>query len=527
MIDIDTFYRRLFRLPHDAVIYAHQRETFEALWHEPVGCVYLLSAPCGSGKTEAVVAPFLAQFAERKFPIAPRLIYVLPSRALAKQIHNRLSRAAKAISQKIVCNLHCGGHPHDTFLFGDIVVTTLDHFIYCYARAAQQLGKHLDVPAGCIASSLVVFDEAHMFDDYTHSLMRAMLEILYAAHVPAMLMTATLPNSLFVDFGEQVRLKPIEYRGDLRIRRYLDFELWDGAPCKPGKRESQGQDALVQAVGSLVEGHNRVLIVRNRVRDSQKTYDALSRLGYEPVLVHSRFTNEDRRLHEDEVVARLGKNGSGGIVVSTQVCEAGLDISCDLLITDLAPADSLVQRIGRCARFGGHGRVVVFYASERPYRERDLNETWNYLTTHRDTNLAEWSATQDFVNILDYHVDDVAARDSLLDLLECTLFADTKPQNIRVREGKYLTGVVIAPDSLKNLSWGDCASRSLSLDIRVARACAASFAKKGGSHFMVLKPDPEAAGKLPKPQVAPELYPMGTFLLDPSHYDKKLGLTYD
>jgi CRISPR-associated endonuclease/helicase Cas3 len=66
--------------------------------------------------------------------------------------------------------------------------------------------------------------------------------------------------------------------------------------------------------------------------------------------------------------------------VATQVIEVGLDISCDCLLTELAPIDALIQRAGRCARWGGEGQIVVYYMEEpAPYPKELFEKTHQYL----------------------------------------------------------------------------------------------------------------------------------------------------
>lgn len=97
-------------------------------------------------------------------------------------------------------------------------------------------------------------------------------------------------------------------------------------------------------------------------------------------LVHSRYRPRERRSWRDEFLCRDAcKPGTDRIVVATQVVEAGVDFSASLLFTDLAPWPSLVQRFGRAARWGGHGRVVVVDtepkddAAAAPYGKDDLD----------------------------------------------------------------------------------------------------------------------------------------------------------
>ena len=116
---------------------------------------------------------------------------------LVNSIAKRIENYAKKISPYIKVDIHHGDVPNAPFFVADIVVTTLDQFLYGFARASGQVGRHIDIPAGSIASSIVVFDEAHMYrDGFTFSIMRALLEILQKSNVPFVVMTATMPESL-------------------------------------------------------------------------------------------------------------------------------------------------------------------------------------------------------------------------------------------------------------------------------------------------------------------------------------------
>ena len=163
----------------------------------------ILRLPCGYGKTESVVIPFLSQAITNKWSIAPRLIYVLPTRALCNQIRDRICRYAQQIEELtgkiITVGIEHGTSSLDPLFFSDICITTFDQFLYGYARTKQQIGRHFDLPAGSIANSVIVFDEAHLYSPYTHSLMRAMIEILVSSRIPVIIMTATMPESLQID----------------------------------------------------------------------------------------------------------------------------------------------------------------------------------------------------------------------------------------------------------------------------------------------------------------------------------------
>ena len=80
------------------------------------------------------------------------------------------------------------------------------------------------------------------------------------------------------------------------------------------------------------------------------------------ILLHSRFFKGDRSAKEQEVSRLFGKKAEGSaILVATQVVEAGLDISCEHLHTELGPMNALIQRAGRCACFEGEAGTVHIY----------------------------------------------------------------------------------------------------------------------------------------------------------------------
>jgi CRISPR-associated endonuclease/helicase Cas3 len=109
--------------------------------------------------------------------------------------------------------------------------------------------------------------------------------------------------------------------------------------------------------------HGRItLVVCNTVARASRTYEALERIGVtgDLRLVHSRFRPRERAEWKRDFLGREAcKPGVDRIIVATQVVEAGVDISATTLVTELSPWSSLVQRFGRCARYGGSGNVIV------------------------------------------------------------------------------------------------------------------------------------------------------------------------
>jgi CRISPR-associated endonuclease/helicase Cas3 len=137
------------------------------------------------------------------------------------------------------------------------------------------------------------------------------------------------------------------------------------------------------------DGHGRItLVVCNTVDRACATFDALRELGRtsDLELVHSRFRPTERAGWRERFLSRSACTpGADRIIVATQVVEAGVDISAGCLVTDLAPWASIVQRVGRCARYGGRGHVVIVdrgrdEKSAPPYDVAELDAAWVALT---------------------------------------------------------------------------------------------------------------------------------------------------
>lgn len=485
MNKVEVFYKKYFNVDSP---YEHQISSWEQI--NALNFPLLLKAPTGSGKTEAVIAPFLSQFINNKFHIAPRLLYVLPMRVLVNSVAERIKRYTQKISPYISVEVQHGDVPNSPFFIADIVVTTLDQFLYGFARASGQVGRHLDMPAGAIASSIVVFDEAHMYrDGFTFSIMRALMEILHKSRIPFVLMTATMPESLERNLFENIPLSSSQrLTGNIKINSKLKITV-ESHPLY-----SNGDIYILEELLRRIK-QEKTLIVVNQVKRAQKIYEyikaALSLEDDNIVLIHSRFTRTDRKEHEIKAISLIPHKENGkivipegvGIVVSTQVLEAGIDFSAELLLTELAPADSVIQRAGRCARYKDeHGEMFIFPVEDDrghlPYEKEHLLKANNWLQTNKHLNVKNFDEVCSFINdTLDYQANDYEARDTLIDLYECVLYADSEPRNIQLRDNKPATLVILdihsggkgkKEDRIKEVVLGaDLKEKSISVDVGI------------------------------------------------------------
>ncbi len=134
------------------------------------------------------------------------------------------------------------------------------------------------------------------------------------------------------------------------------------------------------------------LVVCNTVERACATFDALRAQapGQPAELVHSRFRPLERSTWRTSFLSRAAcVAGVDRIIVATQVVEAGVDISAGAVVTELAPWPSLVQRFGRCARYGGSGVCLVVDRGRdeddaSPYSAEEIEASWAALTKLND-----------------------------------------------------------------------------------------------------------------------------------------------
>ena len=182
-----------------------------------------------------------------------------------------------------------------------------------------------------------VFDEIHAYDDRLFSSLLCFL--LNCRGLPCLLMTASLPQSRLNALKEALSsigesLETIAGPTDLetlpRYRRLLSDDPW----------------GVVEQ--SFREG-DKILWVANTVDRTLSLADEASIRGFQPLVYHSRFRYEDRILQHGRIISAF-RQGGPVLAIATQVAEMSLDLSADLLVTDLAPVPSLIQRLGRLNR---------------------------------------------------------------------------------------------------------------------------------------------------------------------------------
>jgi len=269
-------------------------------------------------------------------------------------------------------------------LLSSFVVGTIDQLLFTALRQKHLVLRHLG-----LAGKVVVIDEAHAYDVYMGRFLDRALEWLGAYQVPVVVLSATLPAQrraelmAAYDNGRLGPPPPLTWRdrGKPRTDPYAPLRTDLRYPLITTSTEERGATASSCANSGrslqvrlrrladdlpaltdllreqLAEG-GCALVVRNTVARVQETAAVLrAALGPDtPVSVaHSRFMAVDRAAKDLWLRDTFGPPGTGcrpyrHVVVASQVAEQSLDIDFDLLVTDLAPADLVLQRIGRLHR---------------------------------------------------------------------------------------------------------------------------------------------------------------------------------
>jgi CRISPR-associated endonuclease/helicase Cas3 len=340
----------------------------------------LLRAPTGAGKTWAVLAPF---FCDEWAAHPTRLIYALPLRTLANGIYREACRAARTLGKPLepvidgrrevvspFVTLQTGEQPDDEFFDrGRIIVTTYDQILSGLLCGPYGLSERLhNVNAAAIAGALVVFDEFHLMPAEKAFLTGVAALRLFKGLCQSVWMTATATAPL-----EQLLRSALDAvsvpNGEDAMR-----QMTDSLPSVTSVRRTLVTEPQPLSAEAVVRNHQRrSIVIVNTVGRAQGLFLELQKLLNErsdvkPILLHSRFFKQDRTRLEARLQKLFGKQSSeNAILVATQVIEAGIDISCEHLHTELCPMNSLAQRAGRCARFENEtGTVHVYQLPDAP-----------------------------------------------------------------------------------------------------------------------------------------------------------------
>nr|HID15081.1 DEAD/DEAH box helicase [Anaerolineae bacterium] len=447
-------------------LYPYQQKVKELLH---AGRSVVLQAPTGAGKTRAALAPFIEAFFDLPPHAFPKqCLYAVPMRVLASQFESEYRRLAESYERRfrrhLDVRIQTGERADDPTLMGDLVFATLDQVLSSALGVPYSLPRgQANVNVGAVLDSYLVFDEFHLFP---HEASVATLQLLrlLGQWVPFIMMTATFSKTMLEEIAHLLGAKPLLVSPD----EVEQIETHWGERPRKERRFHTVRD-IINANAVLAVHDQRSLAVCNTVDRALALYEDLVDAGCRPVpvthpdlvpiydrlreagspeehrrlldeavaclrermaespedtnwvmLLHSRFERPHRQVKEAFLRAKCGpqdeKRGQTWqvphlIVVATQVVEVGLDITSQVLHTEVAPAASVIQRAGRCARYPGEeGEVYIYQVPERkdgrpnyaPYASSKAEITicersWEALS-ERSGEIVRFAQEQEIVN---------------------------------------------------------------------------------------------------------------------------------
>lgn len=358
--------------------------------------VAVVSAPTGAGKESGAVIPWLYGH-NCGFDIPSRLIYCLPTRSLVDQVHSNIEKLVTASGLDI--SIHClkGGlieHGYEDNLIGKaVIVGTQDQLLTRalnrgYSVPWSQRPKHaaaLNNDCRWILDETQLMGVGYPTAIQLHQLRR---QLGTYGNTELAVMSATMNRNPLNTYScdiEEFGLSDEDYN-----HPFLGTKLRKRKSLYAVAAKTEQEIANLAVSNYLPD--SLTLIVLNTVGKARKVGNCLNQSGIPSLILHSRFLGQ-KRSELQQVLYKFK-----GIVVATQVIEAGVDIDSRVLITEPCPWSSFKQRVGRCGRTDMKQDSKVFWlnpaglnqAHEKsflPYKKQECLWTVNQLLQMDDVGL--------------------------------------------------------------------------------------------------------------------------------------------
>jgi CRISPR-associated endonuclease/helicase Cas3 len=346
--------------------------------------LYVLEAPMGIGKTEAAL---YAAYRLMESGYHQGFYFALPTRLTSDRIHERVTDFLEKITNEPIIpklahgmawlteyarggeNLAPGKswfNPSKRALLYPYAVGTIDQTLLSVLNV-----KHSFVRLFGLAGKVVILDEVHSYDMYTGTLLDELVERLQLVGCTVIILSATLTGARRNRLAPA--LGPLNTTDDYPLMTGLPA---DGGPFAAPLAAPDSKEIRVrmepwntlriaeEAVAAACRGEC-VVCIANTVAKAQAWYrtvkSAMPGDAFPVGILHARFPMFQREKIENEWMAKLGKNSEhrprGCVLIATQIVEQSVDIDADWMISELAPTDMLLQRIGRLWRHDRSNRA--------------------------------------------------------------------------------------------------------------------------------------------------------------------------
>lgn len=324
----------------------------------------IVTASTGAGKTD-----FLLRRCKG------RVFYVLPFQASINAMYNRIKNDLDKSNPNLDIRL-LHGSSSITIENGKIEERMLQNKVGASIKVLtpHQLASVVFGIKGFesilldIKDSDVILDEIHVYTEITRAIVLKLIDVLKYMNCNIHIGTATMPSVLYKEIisklgKENVYEVKLSNANLLSFNRHIIYKI-------------NSFESSFDEIEKAINENKKVLLVCNRVATSQGWYEVVSNQFPKTkiMLIHSRFKRNDRSELEKKLIKEFSKTEKSCIVISTQVVEVSLDISFDVMITQTAPLDSLIQRFGRINRIRNEntiGKYKPIFVIKPPEKEKE------------------------------------------------------------------------------------------------------------------------------------------------------------
>lgn len=371
--------------------------------------ILIYEAQTGSGKTEAalIAAEIMAKKTKKT-----GVYFALPSQATSNSIFYRMKNWLNNIAKlekenKSIRLIHSKANLNEEFaslntssnmyeegvsvnsyfanrklgILDDFAVGTIDQLLLMSVKERHVMLKHLG-----LSNKVLIIDEVHAYSVYMNIYLDQALKWLAFYKVPVIVLSATLPskrrNDLLkayiigsgnkftktrkpINFNNETSYPLVSFTDNDEIIQFKNFEKKPSKKFEMIKLNKNDSENIIKFIKKDAKNNGVIGIILNTVKKCQTlAKDLIKIFGKDKVeVLHSSFISTDRIKKEDNLIKTIGKNGKRPdfkIIIGTQVIEQSLDIDFDILYTDLAPMDLLIQRMGRLHRHENTKRPSAF-----------------------------------------------------------------------------------------------------------------------------------------------------------------------
>lgn len=353
---VQTFLPRLFRSP-DLSFYnrPHPLYSLSLLDANAPQKHTIVVAPTGAGKTDYLFRR-----------CSGRVFYTLPYQASINAMYQRVANDLERDNQELdIRLLHSTsqvvkrrGRDEETVLqshIGSAVKILTPHQLSALAFGMKGYEAMLLDLKDCD----VILDEVHTYSGISQAIVLKLVQILKRIGCKVHIGTATMPSLLYRKIGEILGDDVLEIKlSSEELDRYDRHII----------HKATSFESLFSLIGQAIEKGEKILIVQNRVKKAQEVYEQIREIypWIPSLLLHSRFKRKDRNEKERALLGldeegrslhQFNTSDEACVVVATQIVEVSLDISFDVMITECAPLDAMIQRFGRINRKRSKERI--------------------------------------------------------------------------------------------------------------------------------------------------------------------------